>query len=441
LTAADGGRGPELLQRRSYRYHLDGNVATVVDQLAGAREYDVDPIGRVTAVRGPDWTERYAYDASGNLTFASWPGGEGDATGDREYAGNLIHRAGNARYQHDADGRVVLRQHKTLSSRVRNWRYTWDAEGRLTGVVTPDGQQWHYLYDPLGRRIAKQRLDGTDVVEQVDFVWDGHVLAEQTHRSRTTVWDWEPGGHRPVSQIERDSVDERFYAIVTDLVGTPTELVDADGGLAWRSRDSLWGVAPPEPAGGVSTPLRFPGQYFDQEAQLNYNYHRYYDPASGRYVSNDPLGLAPAPNPQAYVSNPTGSYDPLGLAPYRIYRGMRTEGDLPVTGPTARTLGARPGTDVRPDADGLVHPGGGGISIAPETATNLPSHRRPPEFGGTGRDPVWSIDPDDLPEGLSYRRDSPTSGHGVIEPSRTMTYDEYQSLIESTAGSWTRVDP
>jgi hypothetical protein len=60
---------------------------------------------------------------------------------------------------------------------------------------------------------------------------------------------------------------------------------------------------------------------------------------------------------------------------------------------------------------------------------------------GWSNDPVWSIDPGDLPDGLSYRRDSPTAGHGVIEPSRTMTYDEYQQLIESTAGSWSRVDP
>ncbi|MGH3757396.1 DUF6531 domain-containing protein [Actinophytocola sp.] len=441
LTTPDGDRGPGLIQRRSYRYHLDGNVAAVVDQLAGLREYDVDPIGRVTAVRGRDWTERYSYDASGNITVAGWPAREDDAVGDRSYAGNLIRQAGNVRYQHDAEGRVVLRQHKTLSSSARNWHYAWDAESRLVGVVTPDGQQWRYRYDPLGRRIAKERLDGAAVVERVDFAWDGEVLAEQTHSSRTTVWDWEPGGFRPVSQLERESVDERFYAIVTDLVGTPTELVDWSGALAWRSQDTLWGAAPATPAGEVATPLRFPGQYFDQETQLNYNYHRYYDPASARYLSNDPLGLAPAPNPQAYVSNPTASFDPLGLAPYNLYRGMRTEGDLPRTGPSARTLGARPGTDVTPDADGMVHPGGGGISIAPETANNLPSHRRPPEFGGTGRDPVWSIDPDDLPEGLAYRRDSPTSGHGVIEPSRTMTYEEYQSLIESTAGSWNRVDP
>jgi RHS repeat-associated protein len=306
----------------------------------------------------------------------------------------------------------VLWQQKTLSSKPRNWHYSWDAESRLVGVVTPDGQEWRYRYDPLGRRIAKQRMAGTAVAEQVEFVWDGHVLAEQTQQSRTTVWDWEPGSFRPVSQIERsqEEIDEKFYAIVTDLIGTPTELVTPDGTLAWRSETNLWGAS----LGDAATPLRFPGQYFDAETQLNYNYHRYYDPASGRYVTNDPLGLAPAPNPQSYVGNPLASFDPLGLAPYNLYRGMR-------------------------DADGMVHPGGGGMSIAPETPNNLPSHRRQPDFGGSGRDPVWSINPDDLPEGLQYTRDAP--GHGVIEPSRTMTYEKFQSLLESTNGSWSRVDP
>lgn len=73
------------------------------------------------------------------------------------------------------------------------------------------------------------------------------------------------------------------------------------GGTAWR----------PD---GASTPFRFPGQYEDPETGLHYNHHRYYDPVTGRYLSPDPLGLAPAPNPHAYVPNPTLLTDPLGLA-------------------------------------------------------------------------------------------------------------------------------
>ncbi|MDQ2881220.1 MAG: DUF6531 domain-containing protein [Actinomycetota bacterium] len=337
-----------LVQRRSYVYRLDGYVTGIDDHLSGPRRFDLNPIGRVTAVHGRGWTERYAYDPAGNVTNAAWPAPpqtktvDAEDQGVREYTGTLIRRAGNVRYEYDAQGRVTLRQQKRLSAKPRTWRYSWDAEDRLVAVTTPDGQRWRYQYDPLGRRVAKQRLsdDNVTVVEQVDFTWDGPVLVEQTHTdtwsetsdvasSRTTVWDWEPGTFRPVSQTERTAlrdasqnwVDERFYAIVTDLVGTPTELVDADGDIAWHPRATLWGRLPSPGSGEVDCPLRFPGQYFDTETQLHYNYHRYYDPATARYESNDPLGLKGDANPSAYVSNPIFWTDPLGLAPSDYARG------------------------------------------------------------------------------------------------------------------------
>lgn len=331
-------RQARVLQRRSYVYRADGYVTDVVDLLAGHRRFDLDVVGRVTAVHGTGWTERYAYDPTGNIVHAGWPAPPGadlpdvDARGEREYAGTLIRRAGNIRYQHDAQGRVVLRQQKRLSAKPRTWHYTWDAEDRLVGVVTPDGTRWRYRYDPLGRRIAKQRLaaDGATVVEQVDFTWDGVVLAEQAHTVLgpqgsvgpwVTAWDWEPGSFRPVTQVEgaplrhapQEWVDRRFYAIVTDLVGTPSELVEPDGNIAWHARSTLWGASQPTPLGRAWCPLRFPGQYFDPETGLHYNFFRYYDPVVGCYTSNDPLGLTPGPNPRMYVANPTVGFDPLGL--------------------------------------------------------------------------------------------------------------------------------
>ncbi|MBJ6636844.1 RHS repeat-associated core domain-containing protein [Streptomyces sp. DHE7-1] len=61
--------------------------------------------------------------------------------------------------------------------------------------------------------------------------------------------------------------------------------------------------------------MRFPGQYYDPETGLHYNYFRHYDPESARYLTPDPLGLLPAPNPVAYVDNPHSRSDPLGLTP------------------------------------------------------------------------------------------------------------------------------
>ena len=100
-------------------------------------------------------------------------------------------------------------------------------------------------------------------------------------------------------------------------MGKPTDLVAADGQLTWHDSTSLWGSAVPGPRPAATTPLRFPGQYADAETGLNYNVYRYYDPATGRYLSQDPLGLAPAANPVTYVGNPHAEADALGLAPTR----------------------------------------------------------------------------------------------------------------------------
>lgn len=111
-------------------------------------------------------------------------------------------------------------------------------------------------------------------------------------------------------------IDERFFAIITDLAGTPTELVSESGDIVWHTRTTLWGATTWNHTATAYVPLRFPGQYFDAETALHYNYFRHYDPDTGRYLSADPLGLEAADNPVAYVSNPHVWIDPHGLSPY-----------------------------------------------------------------------------------------------------------------------------
>ncbi|MEV6107979.1 putative T7SS-secreted protein [Streptomyces sp. NPDC051940] len=325
LTGGDGG----LLNERAYTYQADGLMTSARDLLRGRREFSLDAMGRVTAVTAEGWTESYAYDAAGNQTLAAWPSAHPgvEAQGERVYRGTRVLRAGANRYEHDDAGRLVRRTRTRLSRRPDVWSYAYDAENRLTSVTTPDGTVWRYRYDPLGRRTAKQRLaaDGRTVAEETAFTWDDTLLCEQTTTApgqlpHPVVLTWDHQGTAPLAQTERmldgasqQEVDARFFAIATDLIGTPTELVDESGALAWHTRTTLWGTTTWNRDATAYTPLRFPGQYYDPETGLHYNLHRYYDPETGRYTTPDPLGLAPAPNPAAYVRNPHTSADPLGL--------------------------------------------------------------------------------------------------------------------------------
>jgi RHS repeat-associated protein len=205
--------------------------------------------------------------------------------------------------------------------------------------------------------------DGETVVEQTEFTWDGTTLCEQTTVSAqlpnlvTLTWDHQ--GLQPVAQTERvrsvdapqREIDSRFFAIVTDLIGTPTELLDESGEIAWRTRNTLWGITAWEANSSTYTPLRFPGQYYDPETGFHFNYFRHYDAETGHYASLDPLGLDPAPNPVAYVHNPLTWTDHLGLAPvckfWKLisYRGQRVyqRDDLVLDNPEAIQLRDRYG--------------------------------------------------------------------------------------------------
>ncbi|SEN53054.1 RHS repeat-associated core domain-containing protein, partial [Pseudomonas sp. ok272] len=101
-----------------------------------------------------------------------------------------------------------------------------------------------------------------------------------------------------------------------DHLGTPQELTDHRGEIVWSATYTAYGKlnslnhfgGPP-----LEQPLRFQGQYFDPESGLHYNRHRYYNPATGRYLTPDPSKLAGGVNAYRYALNPTGWVDPLGL--------------------------------------------------------------------------------------------------------------------------------
>jgi hypothetical protein len=77
------------------------------------------------------------------------------------------------------------------------------------------------------------------------------------------------------------------------------------------------------------------------------------------------------------------------------------------------------------------------MSVTPERPENLHPLRRPPAYGGSGKDPVWYLDVDSLSADLQYRQDSAT--HGPIEPARAMPIDELQKLLGATQPDWKKM--
>lgn len=124
-----------------------------------------------------------------------------------------------------------------------------------------------------------------------------------------------------------------------------------------------------------------------------------------------------------------------------LYRSMERQDDRPRVGRDARSLGVREEYDIEVDEGGMVEPGVGGMSVSPEDILNLPSHRRPSEWGGTGKDPVWRISREHLGVDLEYRADPIDPTHGFIEPARTMEFNRYEEAIHATRESWVESIP
>ena len=103
------------------------------------------------------------------------------------------------------------------------------------------------------------------------------------------------------------------YFFHNDQLGTPQVVTDSQQQVAWEGEYDPFGRVN-ETVSVVEQNIRFPGQYFDEESGLHYNYYRTYDPTVGRYVESDPIGLIAGLNTYSYVKNsPIIDVDPLGL--------------------------------------------------------------------------------------------------------------------------------
>ncbi|RYF69384.1 MAG: hypothetical protein EOO39_17645, partial [Cytophagaceae bacterium] len=420
-----GGDAP---RQRTYAWTMGDVLRQIDDSQWGVSQYEHDIFGALTKATYADGTQELRLpDAVGNLFERA------DKT-DRQYGpGGQLLRSQHATYAYDAEGNLT---HKT-TAKGKVWHYEWAGNGMLSQVVRPDGQTVSFTYDALGRRVSKSYKSKT-----TRWVWEGnkplHEWSELSLDGDNTedviTWLFEEDSFAPVGKLQGTS----RHSILTDHLGTPLELVDQSGLTQWSAQTTSYGRVRLEKGTRAECPFRFQGQYEDVETGLYYNRFRYYAPQEGMYVSQDPIGLRGGRVLYRYAKAPLTRIDAFGLESIDLFRGMTDINGIPKVGGSARELGARPGVDIPIDANGNVHPNTGGISVSP-SPNDLPSHRKPPGFGGTGKDPVWKINTNDLGGDLKHIPDKP--GHGTIQPSRTMSFDDYQKALADTQKKWKKVCP
>ncbi|GCG86517.1 type IV secretion protein Rhs [Escherichia coli] len=399
-----------LVYDRDYGWSDNGDLVRI-SAPRQTREYGYSATGRLESVRtlAPDLDIRipYATDPAGNRlpdpelhpdsTLTAWPD-------------NRIAEDAHYVYRHDEYGRLTEKTDRIPAGVIRTddertHHYHYDSQHRLVFYTRiQHGEplvESRYLYDPLGRRMAKRvwrrERDLTGWMslsrkpEVTWYDWDGDRLTTvQTDTTRIqTVY--EPGSFTPLIRVEtengeREKVQRRSLAeklqqegsedghgvvfpaelvrlldrleeeIRADRVssesrawlaqcgltveqlarqvepeytparkvhlyhcdhrGLPLALISEDGNTAWRGEYDEWGnQLNEENPHHLHQPYRLPGQQYDEESGLYYNRNRYYNPLLGRYITQDPIGLAGGWSLYAYPLNPVNGIDPLGLSP------------------------------------------------------------------------------------------------------------------------------
>lgn len=278
------------------QYARDANdrVVTSNDSHLGQVSYQYDGEGQVLAAVRANDEQRFAYDPAGNRIC-----GGVFATFDNC---NRMLANGAERLSYDAQGNLVLRETPAEAT-----RYVFSTRNLLLAVVRPDNVSVEFEYDACGRRVTK-RL-GERVTR---YMWFGnHLLYEWIEGDAASRIDYlyRPGTHEPLAMRQGGSV--YYFHLGHD--GAPRRLTDSAGRIVWMADYGVFGdVLRRE--GALRQPLRFAGQYADDETGLYYNLARYYAPELGRYISRDPLEFATGPNPYLYCYNdPLGGRDPTGL--------------------------------------------------------------------------------------------------------------------------------
>jgi RHS repeat-associated protein len=305
------GKPTDLDSAGAYSYAYDDafRITGITDLADSAKTwaYGYDVLDRLNAASRTAETIGYTYDANGNrLSQTGTTAATYTISGSNNRVTSITGTPART-YGYDAAGNVTSYAGLT---------FTYTDAGRMS-TVTSGATTTTYLVNALGQRVKKSNSSTTLL-----FMYDeaGHVIGEYDAVGalvQETVWM----GDVPVAILRPNGSDGvNLFYIHTDHLNTPRRISrPSDNAVLWRwDSDPFGGATANEDPDGDTIAFgynsRFPGQYFDAESGLSYNYFREYDAATGRYVESDPIGLDGGTNTYAYVAgNPIALTDLEGL--------------------------------------------------------------------------------------------------------------------------------
>jgi RHS repeat-associated protein len=318
ITLEHDGSGNRVRQagttgdERSYQYDPRNRLSRVMEDQKELAGYRYNGFGQRVVKLTPNATEYSLYSPEGERI--SLIGADGRLSHNTFY----WHGRPLAHYRPDSAGiyRFTSGNNKrhaalTFAPGQRRLQLTRYDGSRLDVVIekaqwqveeTGNATVYRFAIEKPGKKNKTQwlkgwvRLDGPagqGIAHLIDKTED-HSAKKQTY------------------QLKGERVLEDYY-YHTDHLGTPQAITDKDQTIVWQARYAPFGDAA-LPIHAIDNDLRFPGQYFDRETGLHYNWHRYYDPETGSYLTSDPIGLGGGLNTYAYVgASPLNFIDPSGL--------------------------------------------------------------------------------------------------------------------------------
>ncbi len=306
-------------QERTYTYDAQNRLSKV-ESLFGTTGFTYDKVGNILtryeqfedAVVGvlPGSPRAYTY-MPGTDMLESVDGYEfrrlACQSGANSVVCSVLADKGVLSFSYDEAGRTISKVLDSLTvSQVA--AYTYNQDGRLIKAERDGAVIGEYTYNGAGERMSKL-VNGATTVFHYDF--DGNIIAESNEAGAFSREYLYMGMNR-LAMASTETGDVYYY--LNDQLGTPYLMTDDTGAVVWMGKNDPFGGASVSSSSVLKNNFRFAGQYYDQETGLHYNYHRYYDPSIGRYLTADPIGLAGEINLYAYVqNNPVNFVDPFGL--------------------------------------------------------------------------------------------------------------------------------